>query len=141
MIPRSRQIYSSPIRACSASASQRIGKGETMSEVTIACNGRSGSRWQLLTTASAAALLVFLGVSKEVMAADDAAAPFWIELGGQFAQQDIKQENYLPAFVLATPRPPFIATSPVDVQKPPPSSWDGSLKIAYEPVGTDWVFS
>ena len=65
-----------------------------MSEVMIACNGRNGSRWQLLATASAAALLVFLGVSNEGRAADDDAAPFWIELGGQFAQQDIKQENY-----------------------------------------------
>jgi hypothetical protein len=113
-----------------------------MSEVTIATNGRNGFRRRLMTTASAAVLLACVAISSNAGAADDdAVAPFWIELGGQFAHQEIGQENFLPAFVLATPRPPFITASPDGVQKPPPSSWDGTLKIAYEPVGTDWVFS
>jgi len=114
-----------------------------MSELTNAQIDRRDFRWRLLTTVSAAALLASVCSTHQARAADGDSvhAPLWIELGGQFAQNENNQEAFLPPFLLTTPRPPFDAASPAALEKGPASSWDGAAKIIFEPAGTDWVFS
>jgi iron complex outermembrane receptor protein len=107
-----------------------------MSECMNANDKRTGFRWQLLATASTIALLGFSCESNQAWASD--SAPFWIELGGQFAQEQTDQEIFTPPFLSASP---FDAASHVALEKTPPSSWDGAAKLAYEPAGTSWVFS
>jgi hypothetical protein len=114
-----------------------------MSELTNAQTGQRDFRWRLLTTVSAAALLASVCMAYQARAADSDSgrAPFWIELGGQFAQNQSNQEAFLPPFLLTPPQPPFDAASPAALEKGPASSWDGTAKIGFEPAGTDWVFS
>ena len=94
-----------------------------------------GFRWGLLTTVSAIALL---GIAYGAKASDNDRPPFWIELGGQFAQEQGDEEAFSPAFLSASP---FDAASHTELEKNPPSSWDGTAKVSFEPVGTDWAFS
>jgi hypothetical protein len=111
-----------------------------MSELTNTKNGRNDFHWRMLTTVSAAALLASVCTANRAYAADDGPL-VWIELGGQFSHLDGDQEQFLPPFLLATPRPPLVTVSPTEIDRAPASSWDGSAKIAFEPTGTDWVFS
>ena len=91
-----------------------------MSELTNTHSDRSDFRWRLLTTVSAAALLASVCTVPEAKAADGDSArpPLWIDLGGQFAQQENDQAAFIPPFVLTTPRPSFITGSPTEVEKP-----------------------
>lgn len=111
-----------------------------MSELMNTQNSRNDFRWQLLATVSAAALLASVCVGPQAKAADG-QPPFWIELGGQFAQHENAQESFLPPFVLATPRPPFAVVPPSHIEKAPPSSGDGTAKITFAPDETGWGFS
>jgi hypothetical protein len=111
-----------------------------MSELMNARAGRNDFHWRLLATVSAAALLASVCADSLAHAADG-EPPIWIELGGQFAQQETPQEAFLPPFVLTTPRPPFAVISPQQVEKTSPWSGNGTAKISYEPSGTDWVLS
>jgi iron complex outermembrane receptor protein len=110
-----------------------------MSELTNTNGRRTDLRLRLLVTASAITLLGFTPAGAADN--DSGRSPLWIELGGQFATEENQQDAYLPPFLLATPRPPVATLSPGGFQKPPPSSWDGTAKITYEPSGTDWTFS
>jgi hypothetical protein len=110
-----------------------------MSEFTNRREYRTSFRWQLLATVSGIALLGFAYETDQARATDSAS--LWIELGGQFAQNESDQEAFLPPFLLTTPRPPFDAASPAELEKGAPSGWAGTAKIAFEPAGTDWVFS
>jgi hypothetical protein len=96
---------------------------------------QTGFRWGLLTTVSAIALL---GIAYSAKASDDDRPPFWIELGGQFAQEQGDEEVFSPAFLSASP---FDAASHTELEKNPLSSWGGNAEISFEPVGADWVFS
>jgi len=104
---------------------------------------RNHGRLQLLATVSATALFVAITAMHRAEADDGASdrPPFWIELGGQYSWIESKQDNFLPPFVLMTPRPSFETTSPLTVEERAPTSWDGNAEIAFEPEGTDWTIS
>ncbi len=110
-----------------------------MSEFTNKREYRIGFRRQLLVTVSGIALLCFAYETDRAQAADSAS--LWIELGGQFAQNESNPDAFLPPFLMTMPRPAFDAASPAEIEKGPASSWDGTAKIAFEPAGTDWLFS
>src|SRR5580692_7772469 len=134
-------MCSPQIRACSACASRKIGKGKAMSELMNARAGRNDFHWRLLATVSATALLALVCADSSARAAGDGEPPIWIELGGQFAQQETPQEAFLPPFALTTPRPAFAVISPEQVEKSSPWSGNGTAKISFEPSDTNWVLS
>jgi len=98
-------------------------------------------RRQLLTTASAAALLVsvFSASVAEAADGDDDRPPLWIELGGQLERVDGGQEPFSPPFVAGLASDPF--ASPAIVQRPPQYSNGAQAKISFEPDDTNWIFS
>lgn len=113
-----------------------------MSELASALRGRNDFRRGLVGTVSVAALLSVVAITRAEAAGTDGSQPsFWIELGGQFAQQIDRQDPFLPPFLTTLPRPAFDVVPPGFVDRPPPSSWDGNAKITFEPANTDWVLS
>jgi iron complex outermembrane recepter protein len=111
-----------------------------MSELMNARANKNDFHWRLLTTVSAAALLASVCAASQAKAADG-TPPLWIELGGQFAQQETDQDAFLPPFVVATPRPAFAVDSPTQIEKQSPWSGNGTAKIVLEPEANGWVFS
>lgn len=104
---------------------------------------RASLRWQLLTSVSALTLLSVVYAADEAKAADgDGDHPtIWIELGAQFERADAGEEQFVPPFILATPRPGPETVSPLSVGHPPRFSMGGEGKISFEPEGSNWVFS
>ncbi len=112
-----------------------------MSELINKNDNGNTTRWKLLTGVSALALAV-CGASAGRAKAEDADRPIvWIDLGGQLAWGSDGQENFLPPFVLTTPRPPFETTSPEEVEKQAPASWDGEAKLSFQPEDSEWIIS
>jgi hypothetical protein len=93
-------------------------------------------RWQLLATVSAIALLG--SGTNEALAADNDRPPLWIEVDGQFSQQQTGQEAFLPPFMLASP---FNGASQTEMEQGPPKIWDRGAKISFQPDGSDWILS
>ena len=112
-----------------------------MSELTHS-NAKAGDlRWQLLTTASALALLTSV-VGQGAQAGEDADRPtVWIELGGQLERIDTSQAVFAPDFVLAHENAPYNSVSPLTAQRLPRYGFGGEGKISFAPSGTDWTFS
>lgn len=102
-----------------------------------------GIRRKLLSTVSASALLILLGVaSKADAASDDADRPLlWIELGGQLEQFTSTEDQFTPPFLLTMPRPAVETTYPVSVERPPRFAIGENAKLTFQPEGSDWVFS
>ena len=111
-----------------------------MNELKNANRNRNHIRRQLLATVSASVLLAAISTAAKADDGTSDHAPFWIELGGQFAWDQNQQQAFLSPFVPAT-HPPFEIISPAQVEKPASTSLDGSAKISFEPVGTEWIFS
>jgi hypothetical protein len=108
-----------------------------MSEL-ITTSARAHTRLQLLGTASALALLVAASTAK----AEDTDRPtVWIELGGQLARMDGGEQQFVPPFIVKTPRPAPETISPLSVGHPPRHSFDGEGKLTFAPKDTNWVFS
>lgn len=103
---------------------------------------RKAIRRQLLVTASAFALLGYAGSITQAAASDDNEHPtVWIELGGQWTKLDAGDAKFVPPFLSRTSRPSPETVDPLSVGHPPRSSFDGEGKIAFEPSGSNWVFS
>jgi len=111
-----------------------------MSELANVRRDQSTFRKRLLTTVCSAALATPLCISNTVAAETDRPQA-WIELGGQFAEQENGQEIFAPQFLLTSPRPGFETASPIGLEKPSPTSWDGTAKVTFEPIGSEWIFS
>jgi hypothetical protein len=113
-----------------------------MSELISARDNRTNFRRQLLTTASALALLGSMYAAGEARAADsgDSRPTLWIELGGQLSRSDDAQEPFTQDFPNSPPRPSIFSPSP-KFEKPPLYSIDETGQISFEPSGTNWVFS
>jgi hypothetical protein len=112
-----------------------------MSEMTKLSDRRIDLRAQLLSTTSAAMLLVALCASGSAAASDENSPVVWVELGGEFTQLATDQKFLVPPFTQATSRLPFITASPAALEKPVPVSWDGNAKVTFQPAGHDWIFS
>jgi len=112
-----------------------------MSEHTYPKNQKGDLRWQLLTTASAVALLAS-AVAHDAHAAEDSDRPtMWVELGGQLERIDRSETVFAPDFVLAHETAPFNAVSPLTAQRPPRYGFGGEGKIVFAPAGSDWTLS
>jgi hypothetical protein len=111
-----------------------------MSELRNANRNRDHIRRQLLATVSIGVLLAAISTAVEADDGSSDRAPFWIELGGQFAGDQNPHQAFLSPFIPAA-QPPFEIISPAEVEKPASTSLDGSAKISFEPVGTNWIFS
>jgi len=115
-----------------------------MSELINARIGCKDYRRQLLTTASALALLASTYGTQVARAADnDADHPtVWIELGGQLERQTGQGGMFDPPFVVDNPASPaYKPVSPLQSERPPLFSNGVEGKLTFEPDGTDWVFS
>ncbi|HEY5239083.1 MAG TPA: hypothetical protein VIJ62_11930 [Rhizomicrobium sp.] len=107
-----------------------------MSEFTNTRATRADIHWQLLTTVSAFALVASICTTGEARAADSDHPLVWIELDGQFAQEENSQEAFLPPFMLASP---FDGAAHTGVEKGSPAVWDRGAKVTFQPSGSDWV--
>jgi hypothetical protein len=102
---------------------------------------RGEFRWTLLTTVSALALLS-MTYAGDAKADDDTDHPtVWLELGGEFAKLNTPTVEFVPPFILATPRPGPETIAPLSVPHTPRASIDGNAKITIEPPGSDWTVS
>jgi len=135
-----------------------------MSELMNCTEGRENRRWRLLTTVSAASLLV--AALAPAAASDDSDRPtLWIEVGGQLESISKAQDRFEPRFVVdpvpLEARPwgpipsiygygtlidpgfpnPFEPVSPLAAQSPPPNAIGGEGKLSFQPKGSDWTFS
>ena len=111
-----------------------------MSEL-IAKTTPFNSRWRLMTTACALALLASLeGTSRAI--ADDASDPsVWIEVGGQLERIGGTGDRFIAPFMAITPTPePYKFASPIDAVRPPGYAAGEEVKITFEPKDTNWVF-
>jgi hypothetical protein len=104
-----------------------------MSELITIFENQKRIRYGLLATVS---VLALCGAACSAQAAGDSHPPVWIELGGQFAQEQTEQEPYAPAFLAASP----FATSTSDLGKSSRASWDGTAKLSLG-IGDGWVFA
>jgi iron complex outermembrane recepter protein len=109
-----------------------------MSELIRNNDNRATIRWKLLTGASALALGAYISGSDVAKAEDTGRPSIWLEVDGQFSQQNNGLEVYDPSFLIASP---FDAAAHVDLEKGPPTIWDKGAKITYQPDGSDWIFS
>jgi hypothetical protein len=113
-----------------------------MSDLMNARTDRNGFRVQLLSTASAAAILASVMAVDAAKAADDERPTVWIELGGQLERQSGLGDPFEAPFMLVTPTPkPYEKGSPIAAQRAPNYSLGGEGKLTLEPQGSDWVFS
>jgi iron complex outermembrane receptor protein len=109
-----------------------------MSELINNKDNRATIRWKLLTGVSALALGAYISAG-DIAKAEDAGRPsVWLEVDGQFSQQNTDEDIYAPPFLLASP---FDAAAHADLEKGPPKIWDKGAKITYQPDASDWVLS
>jgi hypothetical protein len=110
-----------------------------MSELIDIGANRTIIRRQLLSTASALALTMFLA-STNVAGAEDADRPIiWIELGGQLDSLNSSQQALSPPFMASITQTNLL--SALNVQRPPTSAFGIEGKILVQPDGSDWTFS
>jgi hypothetical protein len=109
-----------------------------MSQLIQKHDNRATIRWKLLTGASALALTAYVSIP-DLAKAEDANRPqIWVELDGQFAQQQNSETLFDPPFLAASP---FDAISHLDLEKGPPTIWDKGAEITFQPEASDWVLS
>jgi len=106
----------------------------------LAKTNRRDFRWELLTTASALALITH--VSSTAANAETTDRPtVWLELGGQLETVQGREDIYAAPFILRNLDMPVNAVSPTTAQHPPLHAFDGEGKLLFEPTDSDWVFS
>ncbi|HEY5238560.1 MAG TPA: Lpg1974 family pore-forming outer membrane protein [Rhizomicrobium sp.] len=104
-----------------------------MNELTTTRENQIRIRRALLATVSALALL---GAANRASAADDGQPNIWIELSGQFAQEQADYDGYVPTFLAASP----FVTPAASLERISRASWDGAAKFAFE-TDNGWTFS
>jgi hypothetical protein len=113
-----------------------------MSELMNKTN-RGDVRTQLLSTASALALLALICAADKAEANDDVDRPtVWIELGGGVDHVTGQGDAFTPEFLSVYPNSSVLQKpSPVQAQNPLPFSFSGEGKISFQPENSRWVFS
>jgi hypothetical protein len=99
------------------------------------------TRWQLLATVSASALIAAVYATGVARASEGDTPTVWIELGGQLERVSNGQEPFVPPFILRTPRPPAESVSPLDFERGPRYSKGLEGKLLFSPHDSDWSFS
>ncbi len=103
---------------------------------------RADLRWQLLSTVSAATLIVCVAAAPAARADDTDRPVLWIELGGQLERITGGEDPFLPPFALQSPTPePFLPISPTEAQKSPIYSYGFEGEFSFRPHATDWTFT
>lgn len=104
---------------------------------------RAERRWRLLTTVSGLVLLASLSAPGAAAAREDSDRPtVWIELGGQLQRVDGREDPFAPPFTVVSPQPSvFKPISPLEAQRAARYAVGGEGSIAFQPEGSDWVFS
>jgi hypothetical protein len=109
-----------------------------MSELINKNDNRATIRWKLLTGVSALALTAYVSSAGISEAADNTSPQIWIELDGQFAQQNNNVVVFGAPFLASSP---FNGGAQLDLEKPQPTIWDKGAKLTFQPEGSDWVLS
>ena len=110
-----------------------------MNELTNT-SGYKHSRWALLATVSAAALMCATGVA--AAQSDDDRPTVWIELGAQLERVGANSDVYAPPFLANNAdSPAFAPVSPIETGRAPRYSKGFEGKITFQPEKSDWVFS
>ena len=109
-----------------------------MSELIQKNDDRATIRWKLLTGASALALAAYVSSAGTAKAEDASYPSIWLELDGQFAEQQTGAELYSAPFMSQSP---FDGISQLDIEKAAPTIWDKGAKITFQPEGSGWVLS
>jgi iron complex outermembrane receptor protein len=104
-----------------------------MSELVTPRENKMRIRRGLLVSVSVLALFGAIGRAR---ATDEGHPTIWIELGGQFAQEQADQAPYVPSFLVASP----FVTPVSGLERNSRISWDGTAKLAFE-TDNGWIFS
>jgi hypothetical protein len=102
--------------------------------------GRQNFQWQLLTTASALALLAAAYGTEQAKAgdADNDRPAVWIEFGGQLSRLNGAEEPFSPSLMAV--RPTQFLSSP-QFEKLPHANIDENGSISFQPDNSNWIFS
>lgn len=112
-----------------------------MSELMNTTATKVDLRWQLLTTASALAVLINADAGA-ALAQDTDRPMVWIELGSGIDRVNRDHDLFIPDFIpMNAGATPFEPVSPIEAQRPPRYALSGEAKLTFEPAGSDWVFS
>ncbi len=110
-----------------------------MSELIQISDERVSNRWKLLSSVSAAALIISAYVPNQAQATDVDRPLLWVELGGGLDALSNSQGAFVP---------PFTSTyganglqSPLSVEAPQGYDLETDGKLSLEPSGSDWVFA
>jgi hypothetical protein len=95
-------------------------------------------RWKLLAGVSVLALGAYISSTYRVEAEDADRPTVWIELDGQFSQQNDGVEPYVPSFMLNSR---FDAAAHAGLERGPATIWDKGGKITFQPKGSEWRLS
>jgi hypothetical protein len=99
-------------------------------------------RRQLLATASTLVLLASVYGVRDAKAEDADRPTVWLEVGGQLERVDGGNTPFAPKFLTQSPTPDvYSPVSPIDAQRVSRYSYGGEGKIAFQPEGSDWVFT
>lgn len=109
-----------------------------MSEFTNTRETRAGVRRRLLATASAFALLGVIYGADKARAEDGDHPLVWLELDGQYSQQENGAAAFAPPFLSASP---FDGISHLGLEKGPLAEWDKGARLSFQPEGSDWLLS
>jgi hypothetical protein len=112
-----------------------------MSELIDARPKGGDSRWQLMATASALALLTSVSMTGASAADDADRASVWVELGGQLERIDGGESVYAPEFVVKNDAAAYNLVSPLSMRAAPRYGFAGEGKLTFAPQGTDFVFT
>jgi len=111
-----------------------------MSELNTTKTASADLRWQLLTTASALALLTNIVAGGDATASEADRPTVWIELGGALQRIGGTEERFAPDFTTNNADLSFNEVSPLSLQRLPRYAVDGDTSISISPRGTDWSF-
>lgn len=109
-----------------------------MSELINTANACATMHRQLLTTASAIALIGYVSTSNIARANDADRPTVWIEVGGQMERASGGDHAYSPAFFELIDSE---ITSPSKVADGLPLGFGPEGKISFSPKGSDWILS
>lgn len=126
-----------PIRYLPLTIRLLFGGNSTMSEL-ISAHSHSIAKLQLLTTASALALLTYASTASAAKAEDSGRPTVWLELGSQMERAS-GGDNAFDANFYSRLDPLF--SSPQMIQNALPLALGAEAKISLKPESSDWVFA
>jgi hypothetical protein len=113
-----------------------------MSELVGTYDTRAISCKRLLATASAVALIAYIGSNNTANAGDADRPTVWVELGGQLEFLQGTSSPFTAPFMSVTPTPqPYQFVSLTGSQKPSNHAFGLEGRIEFRPEDSDWVFS